>query len=104
MVTPCHILISMTTGVPERDRRQRFVGSLAQVVVGLPLGLIVAGALWRALPFQSGIAVFVTAVVTTLALAAFVAVRFRTFLPGAVTFAVSATLLNLLVALVVLGS
>lgn len=93
---------AMATDIPKHDRRQRLMGSVAQIVIGLPLGLIAAGALWQALPFQSGIVIFVTAVVITLVLPALVAARFRTLTPGAVAFAVSATLLNLLVALVVL--
>lgn len=92
----------MATDIPKYDRRQRLMGSVAQIVIALPLGLIAAGALWQALPLQSGIGIFVTAVVITLVLPALVAARFRTLIPGAVTFAVSATLLNLLVALVVL--
>ncbi|PVX64945.1 UNVERIFIED_ORG: hypothetical protein FNL38_1011012 [Nocardia globerula] len=51
------------------------MGSVAQIVIGLPLGLIAAGALWQALPFQSGIVIFVTAVVITLVLPALVAAR-----------------------------
>ncbi|PVY27394.1 hypothetical protein [Williamsia muralis] len=83
-------------------RGQRAVGNTLQVVAGLILGPIAVTALLQGLPIESGAVVLAVSVVATLAVAGTVAARFRPGRPGAIAFAVSATLVNVLVALVVL--
>ena len=86
-----------------RNRRgQRAVGNTLQVVAGLILGPIAVAALLQLLPIESGAVVLGVSVVATLAVAGAVAARFGQSRPGAIAFAVSATLVNVLVALVVL--
>ena len=66
------------------------------------LGPIAVAALLQGLPIESGAVVLAVSAVATLAVAGAVAARFRSVRPGAIAFAVSATLVNVLVALVVL--
>jgi hypothetical protein len=88
---------------PAGNRRgQRAVGNTLQVVAGLILGPIAVTALLQGLPIESGAVVLAVSVVTTLAVAGVVAARIRPARPGAVAFAVSATLVNVVVAVVVL--
>ncbi|MGG7104881.1 hypothetical protein [Rhodococcus sp. 24CO] len=72
-----------------------------QILAGLPLGLITAWGLLQALPLRSGVAVCIVSATITLAAACVVGARFRAARPGAYSFAVSATVLNALVAVVV---
>jgi hypothetical protein len=76
----------------------RVIGQTAQCVVGLVLGVVAVWVLWRVLPFPSAIGVLVGSSIVTLMLAAGLALRFRT---GGIAFAVSATALNLVVAVMV---
>ena len=78
------------------------VGNTLQVVAGLILGPIAVAALLQGLPIESGAVVLTVSMVATLAVAGAVAARLRPARPGAIAFAVSATLVNVLVALVVL--
>ena len=78
------------------------VGNTLQVVTGLILGPIAVAALLQGLPIESGAVVLAVSVVATLGVAGAVSARLRPARPGAIAFAVSATLINVLVALVVL--
>jgi parvulin-like peptidyl-prolyl isomerase len=77
-------------------------GATLQIIAGLILGPIAVAAMLRGLPIESGAGVVAVSVLVTLGLAGAVILRFPVARPGAIAFAVSATLLNLLVAVVVL--
>ncbi|MDI9917318.1 hypothetical protein [Rhodococcus sp. IEGM 1379] len=90
------------TSQTQRQRRSTSRAQAAlQIVAGLVLGLITAWGLWQALPIHSGIALCAACAAITLVAASVVGVCFRAARPGAYSFAVSATLLNALVAVVV---
>ncbi|SNT35410.1 hypothetical protein [Rhodococcoides kyotonense] len=76
----------------------RIVGRIAQCIGGLVLGVITVWVLWRVLPFGSAIGVLVGSMIVTLTVAAGIATRFRS---GGIAFAISATLLNVMVAIMV---
>lgn len=86
----------------QKQRRSPTLAQTAlQILAGLPLGLITACKLLQALPIRSGIAVCAASAAITLTAAFVVGARFRAARPGAYSFAVSTTVLNALVAVVV---
>lgn len=86
---------------PQQRRSTSRAQTARQIVTGLPLGLITAWGLLQALPLRSGVAVSAVSAAITVTAACVVGVRCRDARPGAYSFAVAATVLNALVAVVV---
>lgn len=87
---------------PERSHTGlRVVARLVQTVAGLFAGVVVVWILWQVLPFRSATGVLVGSLVVTLSFAIVLAVCAQRFRLGAIAFGVSSTVLNVLVAVMV---